>query len=378
MANTTFDIDGYIGAGAYSRQFVKSMLTNAGTNPVLVNISSLGGDLNHGLGIHDQFVDHGGVTARLSGFVASSATVAACGCSLLKMNSTAFFLVHKVMGWVDEFGYMNEDDLQSVIDKLTQDKEENKKMDLVIAKIYADKTGKPVNEIIDLMKQNTWLSADEAKEWGFVDEIIEMTGKQNLLEDPAKVAMIASAGLPMPKRKNEQTLHQSGQDLSAALSNLKTEIINGVKKYLTKQKENSTPNKSKHMSKGNKFAALVAVMAVNSIEVDEEEGAYINAEQLAKINEALKKVADAENNVKTANQERDSIINALDDIDKTVKNAEGHQAKINAIKEKIAAKAGTPPTGNSGGDGGKNNADGVDWDVIDALPHNQAADEDLI
>ncbi len=379
MANTSFDIDGYIGSGAYSRQFVKSMLKNAGTNPVLCNVSSLGGDLNHGLGIHDQFIDHGNVTTRLSGLVASSATVAVSGSKHIRMNSTAFFLVHKVMGWVDEWGYMNEDELQEVIEKLTQDKEENKKMDLVIAQIYAARTGKSLNEVVDLMKKNTWLNAEEAKEWGFVDEIVEMKAKQNVFDDPAKRAMVAAAGLPFPERKNEaKTMQEQGVELTSALSNLKSEIINGVKQLFPNQKQNSKHNNSKQMSKSNKLAALIAVMAVSSIELDENNGAYINAEQLEKINEALQKVNDAESKMKTAQQERDTVINSLDDIDKTVADAEGIEDKVNAIKEKLAAKPGTSPTNHGGGDSGKNNADDVDWDLINALPHNQAADEDLI
>ncbi len=361
MANTTFDIDGYIGSGSYSRQFVKSMLKNIGANPVLVNVCSLGGDLNHGLGIHDQFVDHGDVTARLSGLVASSATVAVSGCKHIKMNSTAFFLVHKVMGWVDEWGYMNEDDLQEVIAKLTQDKEENKKMDLVIAQIYAARTGKTLNEIVDLMKKNTWLNAEEAKEWGLVDEIVQMTGKQNAFEDPAKRAMVAAAGLPMPERENTQTtLVESKEELQSAFTNLKNDIVSSVKKLLPGQKDNSN-NTSKNMSNTAKFTALVAVMAVNAIEIDEEKGAYINAEQLEKINEALTKAADAETKMKTAQSERETVINALDDIDKTVADAEGHEAKVNAIKVKIASKAGSAPTGNEGGDGdGKDPVKGAD------------------
>ena len=378
MANTSFDIDGYIGSGAYSRLFVKSMLKNAGTNPVLCNVSSLGGDLNHGLGIHDQFIDHGNVTTRLSGLVASSATVAVSGSKHIRMNSTAFFLVHKVMGWVDEWGYMNEDELQEVIEKLTQDKEENKKMDLVIAQIYVARTGKPLNKIVDLMKKNTWLNAQEAKEWGFIDEIIEMTGKQNLLEDPAKVAMITAAGLPLPKRQNQpQTIEQKEEQFTTILSSFK-ETVASLKKLLPGQKQNSKHNNSKQMSNSNKLAALIAVMAVSSIELDENNGAYINAEQLEKINEALQKVNDAESKMKTAQQERDTVINSLDDIDKTVADVEGIEDKVNAIKEKLAAKPGTPPTNHSGGDSGKNNADDVDWDLINALPHNQAADEDLI
>jgi len=366
MPNTTFDIDGYIGSGAYSRQFVKSMLKNAGANPVLCNISSLGGDLNHGLGIHDQFVDHADVTTRLSGFVASSATVAACGSKRVKMNSTAFYLVHKVMGWIDEWGYMNEDDLQAVIDKLTQDKEENKKMDLVIAKIYASRTGKPLNEIVDLMKKNTWLTAEEAKEWGFIDEIIEMTGKQNLLEDPAKVAMVEAAGLPMPQRKNEPhgSLQKSSQDLNKALSNFKNEIVDGIKSILPGSASKSNNSNKTNMDK-TKFAALFAVLNLSAME-STTDGVHITMEQAEQINTALAEAVTAKANMETAQNERTTVLNALDELDPTVKAAEGHEAKVNAVKVKLAAKPGAAPTNHAGGDNG-----GADLKIDNADPVNE-------
>ncbi|TLX73715.1 Clp protease ClpP [Labilibacter sediminis] len=376
MAKTTFDIDGYIGSGAYSRQFVKAMLKNAGTNPVQCNMSSLGGDLNHGIGIHDQFVDHGDVTSRLSGFVASSATVAACGSKHVKMNSTAFYLVHKVMTWEDEWGYMNEDDLQAVIDKLTQDKEENQKMDLMIAQIYVARTGKPLNEIVDLMKKNTWLSAQEAKEWGFVDEIVTMTAKQNFLEDPAKVAMISAAGLPIPTRKENPSQSNSNQNIEETIEKANNSLFDRLKNLIPGQKDNSNNNSKTNMD-GTKFAALFAALGVTAME-STNEGVYLNMQQMEKINTALADAVTAKANLQTAQNERNTVINALDDIDPTVKAAEGHQAKIDVVKARLAAKPGAAPTGNDGGDGGAPSADGADWDVINNLPHNKAADEDLI
>ena len=47
--------------------------------PANVRISSLGGAVDDGLDIRQQFVDHGNVTAYLYGLVASSATIAALG-----------------------------------------------------------------------------------------------------------------------------------------------------------------------------------------------------------------------------------------------------------------------------------------------------------
>ena len=46
-----FDIDGYIGAGAYSKQMVRTLMRDAAEKEVVVNLSSLGGDIDHGLNI---------------------------------------------------------------------------------------------------------------------------------------------------------------------------------------------------------------------------------------------------------------------------------------------------------------------------------------
>jgi ATP-dependent protease ClpP protease subunit len=373
MAQTTLNIDAYIGALGYSKQWAKQKLAEAGTNPVFANISSLGGDIDHGLAIHDLFVDHGNVTARLSGFVASSATVIACGAKVVKMNSTAFYLVHKVSDWINEYGFKNEDEIQQLIEKFTQKAEENKKIDLVIAQIYAKRTGKEVSEIIDLMKKATWLTAEEAKEWGFVDEIVEMAGKINELT-ASKMAMIEAAGLP-PVPRNPQKKINTAEETPNVIKTAQ-EILNNVKSLLKSQKS----QKNNQMDK-TKFSPLLNAVKVDNIELDHDGGCYMNATQLDAINAAIAKADKAESDRQAAEQarqtaetERDNIINSLDEIDETVKTAEGTDAKVAAIKTRIANLPGTPPKGNNGGD---NKNDGVDWETINSLPHNKVADAEL-
>ncbi len=75
------------------------------------------------------------------------------------------------MNWVDEWGSMNEDEIDALIAKLEIQKQQLAKVTLQLAKMYVRKTGKTLDEIISLMKQQTWLTADEAKNWGFVDEV---------------------------------------------------------------------------------------------------------------------------------------------------------------------------------------------------------------
>ncbi|MGQ1890634.1 Clp protease ClpP [Thermophagus sp. OGC60D27] len=366
MAQTTITIDGSIGPWQYSKQWMNQMLSKAGNGPVLLNISSLGGDIDHGLAMHDAIVNHGNVSVRLSGFVASAATVVASGAKTISMNSTAFFLIHKVSGWIDEYGFKNEDELKELIEKFTKEAEENKKIDLVIAKIYANRTGQKVQDIIDLMKKETWLTAEDAKEWGFIDEIIEMSGKSNDVPF-AKVAMIEAAGLPPIPRISQNTTN----DESNHVSSLAKSILDNVKTLL---------NSEKHIKMDRtKFKPLLNAVKVDDIELDKDGGCYFNASQLDMLNQAIEKAhkveqerQDAVNARQAAESERDLFINAVNGIDESVHSAEGAEAKINALKEIVANIPGSTATGNNGGDS-KEDA-GVDWTKIDSLPHNKEAD----
>lgn len=79
-------IDYSIGLCGYTKQYVRNALSEFKDKHVDVKITSLGGDLDHALDIRQQFVDHGDITAYLSGFVASSATVIAMGAKRIVMS----------------------------------------------------------------------------------------------------------------------------------------------------------------------------------------------------------------------------------------------------------------------------------------------------
>lgn len=196
MSKTKYqiDIDGYIGEWYYSKRFVKNELSKYPGQLVRVRMNSLGGSLDHGLDIAERFAEHANVEVDLFGFNASAATLATLKAKRVKISSCGFYLIHKVMNWVDIWGQMNADQITKAIEELEKNKEENQKMDLVIAQMYSDKTGKAISEILNLMKVGGWLTAQEAKDWGFVDEIIKDKEKVNLKEMGDK---LNSFGLPI-------------------------------------------------------------------------------------------------------------------------------------------------------------------------------------
>lgn len=200
------NIDDYIGRWGYSKQYIRNQLAGLKGKPVNVRISSLGGSVEHGLDIRQQFIDHGEVTAYLYGLVASSATIAALGAKKVCISKYCMFLVHKVSNWVDAWGQMNADQIQQLIDDLKENKLQNDKFDLVLAQMYANKCGKKIDEILDTLKAGRWMTAQEALEYGFVDEVIEDVNEEkiNFASLGDKLNRFDLPALPQMEQKGEE------------------------------------------------------------------------------------------------------------------------------------------------------------------------------
>lgn len=191
-------IDDYIGDWLLGtdKQSIRRQLERYKDVHVDVKISSLGGSLDDGLDIRQQFIDHGDVTAHLHGFVASAATVLAMGAKRIVMGKYALFLVHQCSNEVFECGQMNSTALQTLIDRLQKNKEDNEKIDGVLAAMYASRCkNHSQEELLDLLKESKWLTAQEALDWGFIDEIKDDDEAPEMTNALAR--KFNSAGLPL-------------------------------------------------------------------------------------------------------------------------------------------------------------------------------------
>jgi ATP-dependent protease ClpP protease subunit len=366
MAKKIIDIDGYIGSGGYSSQYVKNALRDAGKDDIEVHINSLGGDVSHAIAIKDAFQAHGKVVAIYSGMSASSATIISLGCKEVRMTKDSFYLVHKPMMYIDAWGTLNEDELQDLITKLDNQLESAQKVTLQMAKMYNEKTGKPIKDILDLMKKNTWIGAEDAKTWGFVDEITEPAKVTNYAEDLKLVALLAGNDLPpLPRSADTGSgAAASGDDIAKKVETAGDAFIQKLKKFFSNHSK--TDNQ---MSKPTLFALLCVALAVDAIEMTDD-GVFLNKEQLDKIEAELKKLQDAktlaESNLATAKTEKDTAVSALttantdkdtavnslsaatsamDDLDASVKEAKDPAAKVEAIRTLLAKKPGAAATG---------------------------------
>ncbi len=193
-----FTIDDFIGGYPSNAKNIASKLKSLSGSPAHVKISSLGGSTMDALDIRRQFIEHGDVTVYLIGGVASAATILALGAKTIMMESSSFLLVHKCMAYVDALGYYNADELEQILSDMHSTQEQNEKIDNVIASLYANKCGKSVDEVLAVLKKGQWLTAQEALDFGFVDELF---GDETLVVNSVSPQVLNSLGLPdMPER----------------------------------------------------------------------------------------------------------------------------------------------------------------------------------
>lgn len=154
-------IDAYWGVSAVS---VIDAVAQAGDAEVLhVYINSPGGDVFEGRAIMAALSRFQGKTiAHIDSLCASAATGIALACNEVEMSDGAFFMIHNAscMAWGDK------SDLRETADLL-------EKVEGSIVADYVAKTGKSEGDIVAWMDAETWLTAAEALENGFIDRVAQ-------------------------------------------------------------------------------------------------------------------------------------------------------------------------------------------------------------
>lgn len=159
-------IDPYWGVSAKS---IASAIAQAGNAETLhIYINSPGGDVFESRAIMAELRRFGGKTvAHIDSLCASAATSIAIACNEIEMSAGAFFMIHNAscLAWGDKGALRETADLLE-------------KIEGSIIADYTGKTGKTDEEVVAWMDAETWFSADEAMENGFIDRIAS-TAKAN-------------------------------------------------------------------------------------------------------------------------------------------------------------------------------------------------------
>ncbi len=191
-------LKGYVGGWDFDSDYVDYILEKKSDKKVSVLINSLGGDVATAFTIMAFFRNHGNVHVHYVGMNASAATVASLSAKHISIDAHAMYLVHKCSSLVLEWDMMNTDQLQQLIEKCEKAKKDLEKIDLNIASAYAARCKRDKAELLALMSEGGWLTAQEALDWGFVDEITDDPEDEAPVLDEGVVNFMATAGIPMP------------------------------------------------------------------------------------------------------------------------------------------------------------------------------------
>lgn len=130
--------------------------------PVTVRIHSGGGDVFAASAIRAAIIDYPGrVTVRIDGLCASAATYVATAGDHVLMQDSAFFMIHDP--WTVAVG--GTEDLKAAIALL-------KTIKGGIIEAYQSKTSLSEEELARMMTAETWMTAQQAKDNGFIDDIV--------------------------------------------------------------------------------------------------------------------------------------------------------------------------------------------------------------
>lgn len=156
-----FYITGEIGYHFEAGDFIRTMSYYAGYN-VKMTMFSFGGSPFHAIAIYDYITSQNiNLEVEIFGMCGSACTIMACASKNVSIGANSFFFIHNAYNRKTGEG-------SEMIDKV------NNRM----ANIYAAKTGKSIEEMLGYMDNgdnDAVFDADEAKELGFVDAILQET-----------------------------------------------------------------------------------------------------------------------------------------------------------------------------------------------------------
>ncbi|QDP49427.1 MAG: putative capsid assembly protease C [Prokaryotic dsDNA virus sp.] len=208
-----------IGAGGVNAKMIVDELGSIGSKtPINLRINSAGGDVFEGIAIYNSLKKHeGNISVEIEGLAASMASIIMLAGDNISASENSLIMIHN-----PSIGIQGEA------------KDLNKKAELLdkiktqMVGIYTSKTGMNEKEVIKMMDNETWLSAEEAKDKKFIDSV----GASIKVAANSKLEIFATA--PDWVKETINNPNKSVMDsIVDTLTNLKDKIT-GFKKELPK------------------------------------------------------------------------------------------------------------------------------------------------
>lgn len=212
---------GEIGFDITDTLFIKELDQYKGQE-VKIRANSPGGEVFQGFAIYNAIKQHGQCDIQIDGLAASMMTVIMLAGRKISASKNAMIMVHNPSS--GSFGDSK---------KLKKDAELLDKIKAIVISGYSERTGISPEELSTMLDAETWLTAQEALEKGFIDEItdevLESTDTANLKSrKPKAVYMSYKKEAPKPQALTTILGLQDNADndtIVKAISSLKNKCV---------------------------------------------------------------------------------------------------------------------------------------------------------
>ncbi|MEO0797432.1 MAG: head maturation protease, ClpP-related [Verrucomicrobiota bacterium] len=158
-----YDVIGqdFFGGGVEAKGFIDELNSLGDVQEIVLHVNSPGGSVMHGNAIYNAILSHPArVVTQIEGLAASMASIIALAGTEVRMAANSLYMIHNPKS----VGIGEADDLRKEADLLD-------KMKADAVDVYAAKSGQTEEQISKWMDEETYFTASEAKEHGFIDEI---------------------------------------------------------------------------------------------------------------------------------------------------------------------------------------------------------------
>ena len=224
MSNRTAEIliyqpigDSWFEEGLTAKQFADDLKAAGDVRRIDVRINSVGGSVFDGLAIYNALANHAAnIVAHIDGVALSMASVIAMAADTINMAENGLMMVHNPRG-----AAMGEaKDLMKVVEALDKSRDS-------IVMAYRSKTQLDEDRIRELMDAETWMTASEAKELGFVDDVspaLQVAASFDLIAETETVGLVVpqhvAAQFKKEKKMSQSQPAQPVQPQPATLAEL--------------------------------------------------------------------------------------------------------------------------------------------------------------
>ena len=298
---------------------------------ITVKINSLGGDVNHALAIHDLLAEHPAlVTTQINGLCASAATIVAMAGKERRMSKNALFLIHQCSAYV---GRANQE-------QLAQELETQKTVNGRMLDIYTAACNGKEAEISELLKANNglgkWLTATEARDFGFVTDIYNESRKTACFTQSA----FSDNGLPaLPEAYADMVAAEDTRSPWQSLVDLLTRHFSG----------NDNPQNQTLTDMKKLFPLLAVALALqDAAAYDPEKGQTLTDSQLKALEGKLTELDNLLKEKETLVKEKQALVDEkatlTSQLNAMTQDRDRLKGIVDAVPAQTPAVAGGDPT----------------------------------